>query len=412
MELRTVDLIRSKVSSERLRLVGEVHYDNPDYGTEYYWFDFDGQYAEHVNQLGNAWLVCLIPLAVTLNETLKICQPVDPLLFENVHELMRVWNRWYSHRKTVGIEAELDGEAVRRIPRGFGASLFSGGVDSFFTVLRHNTDHDWPGRKKINDLLCIWGFDIPPGNPAAFGRMKSLLDKAARSLDKNLIDIGSNLRETKWMMSDWAGLSHACFLASVGLCLEPRYDYILIPSSFTYEQLHPWGSHTLTDPLLSTSCCRIFHDGASYDRIQKTEYISQFKIATASLKVCWDSQSDENCQRCSKCYRTIATMFLLGKLQDCKTLNSRIFKIEELKRVYIEDKGEEILIAAVRDLAFAKGEKKLARAINRSITLSRWANRSLRYLFRLKRIKGIGFVCEPFKRLLVAILPGIQRHLF
>lgn len=47
------------------------------------------------------------------------------------------------------------------------------------------------------------------------------------------------------------------------------YARALIPSTYRYDELLPWGSQPLTDPLLGTSRLTIVHDGADFSRADK-----------------------------------------------------------------------------------------------------------------------------------------------
>ncbi len=70
-------------------------------------------------------------------------------------------------------------------------SLFSGGVDSFYTVL---TPRAWP----IDDLLVIHGaFDLMYAKRESFDRVQARLQAAADALGKVLIPSATNLLHTR-----------------------------------------------------------------------------------------------------------------------------------------------------------------------------------------------------------------------
>ncbi len=255
MQLKSRDIAPSPVAPDRVRLSGEVTYDRGPIRSEVYWFDVPERYAASLSVSGNPWLVCLIPLAVTLGEPLRICEPVDRRLLENVAELMRIWKCWYPHLHVVPLEAESVESSEPTIARKIGA-FFSGGVDSFFTALWHADRSESAARVRIDDLLTVWGFDVPLANVDAFRRMRDVLRRAAEDLGIELIDVATNVRDTRWQQTDWTYLSHNCALGGVALALEGRYRKMLMASTGGYRDLLPWGSHVLTDPLLSTSMNR------------------------------------------------------------------------------------------------------------------------------------------------------------
>jgi hypothetical protein len=366
MQLSHINIAKSPSNDGRVRLSGKVAYDDKTIKPEIYWFDVPEKYAEFLSSSGSPWLVCLLPLALTLGEPLRICAPVDRVLLQGVQELMRIWKCWYPHLHVVPIEAEMV-DTKPQEASGRTASFFSGGVDSFFTILRHqNGNSDSFPETHIDDLLCIWGFDIPLRNTDAFRRMRETLQRAASDLGNELIDIATNLRETRFRQSDWGHLSHGCALASVALVLERRYSKVLLASSYGYKYLKPWGSHPLTDPLLSTARTEIFHDGAAFDRVEKTEFIAKSEIAMRTLRVCWKSYSDENCCACDKCYRTMTTLALLGALDRCTTLRCRSFDIRKIPRIYLPAETDRIFFREVQALALQKRRLDVARDIDRS----------------------------------------------
>ena len=383
-----------------MRLSGEVVYDNKDYQPEVYWFDVPDKYGEYLSDSGNPWLACLLPLAAVLGEPLKISKPTDRLLIENGQELMYIWKRWYPHLTVIPIEAEL--AETQSSEAHLTGSLFSGGVDSYFTALRHNKDSALVTSIPIDDLLCVWGFDIPLKNVDAFWRMRDVLKSAAHQLGKELIDVATNLRETRWLMSGYGPLSHGAALASVGLTLEKRYSKILIPGTHAYDNLMPNGSHPLTDPLFSTSRTRIIHDGAGFDRVEKTEFIAKSKVARQSLRVCWESHTDKNCQSCNKCYRTMMTLMLFGALKGCATFDESNLEMTKIRRIYSKDDNDRSLLREVQTLALRKGRADIARAIERSFRYSKRLDLYLRIARSLDTKRFVWRLSKPLVRHLLA----------
>src|SRR5262249_28976707 len=120
----------------RVRLSAQVRYDDAKLPAETYWFDVPERYAGGLSATGNAWLVCLAPLAATLGGPLRISLPVDRLLARNVGELLSIWTGWYPELRTVPLELEVSDRELEGTLGRTGA-FFSGGIDSFYTVLRN-----------------------------------------------------------------------------------------------------------------------------------------------------------------------------------------------------------------------------------------------------------------------------------
>jgi len=373
MDLVRVEIIESPQRAGHARLCGDVAYDDRAASPERYWFEVPREQAEALSLSGNAWLACLLPLAVTRREPLRIAAPVDRTLLNHAPELMRIWRSWYRHLTLVPIEAE-PAPASSLAPAGsHNAALFSGGVDSWFTVLRPREAEPSggeDGRQGIDDLLTVWGFDVPLDAHHAFARMADRFRRVAAELGRGFVSVATNLRATRWRQADWGGLAHGCALVASGLSLERRYGRLLIAATGGYRDLHPWGSHPLTDPLLSTATTTVAHDGAAFTREQKLTLLAKSPMALRTLRVCWRSGTDENCGACNKCYRTMVQLELLGALDRCGTLPHGPVDLERLSRVYCAYSWDFREFGDIRRLALERGRPDVARAAERAMRRS------------------------------------------
>lgn len=353
----------------RVRLVGEVRYDGQGSKAEKFWFDLPSRFEDSISESGNPWLVCLLPLAAQRGEALRLARPVDRQLMDNAHRLMKIWRGWYPGMHEVSIEADLLPDVPGAVEGRTGA-FFSGGVDSFFTVLQCARSRDAPGTLKIDDLITVWGFDIPLTDKAAFERMKRSLGEAAQSLGTGLIDVATNLRATSLHACSWPGLLHGAALASVGLVLEPYFRKLLIAATDDFSDTTPWGSHPLVDPLFSTSHTEVVLHGAKVSRIQKLETIARSEAALRALRVCWRSGDDHNCGKCAKCYCTMLHLHLLGVLDRCETFSHVRFDATRAERLYSRGPEVRAYLNAMKALAVSQGRDEIARAIEIGITRS------------------------------------------
>src|ERR1700744_5718174 len=94
MELVGVRVEESPSTRGRVRLVGEVAYDDRPGAPEQYWFDVPEELAGDLSLSGNPWLACLLPLAVVRREPLRLSRPCDPVLVANASRLMKIWCGW------------------------------------------------------------------------------------------------------------------------------------------------------------------------------------------------------------------------------------------------------------------------------------------------------------------------------
>jgi hypothetical protein len=368
--------IRTEAGSRpgRVRLVGEVRYD--DRATEDYWFEAPEEFAEALSHSGNPWLACLLPLAVTLRQPLRLRLPIDPLLSQNAARLMRTWTGWYPRLRVVPIEADIEAPDAQTQPET--AAFFSGGVDSFYTVLRNREASDRARAPRIQRLLCVRGFDIDLENIAEYERLRSRLASAARDLDLELVEIATNLRDVRFRQTEWGRLSHGSVLASLALALERRFEAVYIAATYTGgTPIRPWGSHPQTDPLFSTSRTRIIHDGDGIARMEKTEYVGRCEAALRSLHVCPRRRSSENCGDCRKCFLVMLTMELAGALSRCSTFPSATTNLDRVRCTYLKSPSYEYLFEQIQIRARAAGRFDIVAAIEESLTRTRRLNRLL-----------------------------------
>lgn len=386
MIVKNIEITTSPLSADRTCVRADVICDDKTLPPEVYWIDVPRSRSDHLSDSGNPWLALLLSLAVHLGEPLKISKPVDRELFVNVHELMRVWNCWYPQLKPIPIEAEIQ-EVPSKRPAKVTGALFSGGVDAWFTLLSHNEILNRPDRIPIHDLLCVWGLDIFLENPSEFRALRDALVAATSGLDVEFVDVATNLHHTKWLTkAEWGPVAHGSVLASIGHALSRRYSRVLIPSTHRYDDPVPWGSHPLTDPLLSSSLTKIVHDGAGFSRVEKTEALLKSEAALKSLQVCWETRSYRNCEACSKCYRTMTTLFLLGALDRCPRFTTRKIDKRKLARIFARNESERAFLREVHDLAVRTEHPDIARAIDRSFRYSRRLELCLRTATRLLRL--------------------------
>jgi hypothetical protein len=395
MELIGIEIQDSPLTPGCVRLIGSVVYDDLPGQPEEYWFDVPERYASSLSTTGNPWLVALLPLAVTLRQPLRLALPVDQKLLENVQELQRIWTCWYPHLSSVPVTAELAGPA-RSDRIGKTAAFFSGGVDSWFTLLWHSAERAEPKRIEIDELLCVWGFDVPLDNPGGFRQLHAVLKGVAGDLEKELVDVATNLRQTRWQHADWTFLSHGPALASVGLALEGCYSRVLIASSSGYSDLGPWGSHVVTDHLFSSAGTAFIHDGAAFSRVRKTQLVAQSDLALQSLRVCWKSRGQHNCCACEKCYRTMLALELFGALGNCSTFQEAKLDLASVERIY----APFALSSEYRDLlagATQCGRLDIVAAIERILSRSARLDVWLKFLAMLDRKRLLWRLAGPLK---------------
>ena len=249
-------------------------------------------------------------------------------LFDRLNEIQKIYSSWNKDLKIIDIIAETTLEAL---PFNNVGSFFSAGVDSTHTLLR-NID-------EISHLIIFNIFDYGNDKDAWENRVKKQTE-FAQSIDKILIPVETNARQ--WFQDrniSWL-FAHGLFLSSVGGVFGLKRSYI--PASHTYDELFPWGSHPMSDPMWSTESTEVIHHGAGYRRSEKMREILENKVLADNLQTCW-MYTHKNCGECPKCARSILAIHLLDeetksfprydKKSTLKLLKSR----DESGVTYLED---------------------------------------------------------------------------
>jgi hypothetical protein len=267
------------------------------------------------------------PVAATLlpamrkGWSIETAAPVSARVLAALPTIQEIIHSWDDRHTPIAVRAAAHASGPHDGDSGDVAVFFSGGVDSFYTLLKHS--------KQISHLIFIIGFDVPLSDHALRSKVLGALEQAAQRLGLPLIKVETNLRHFADRYDYWE-LYHGAALASVALMLSATLSSIYVPASDTYADLYPWGSHPLLDPLWSTESLSIIHDGCEATRLTKTARLATSTVALETLRVCWRNPgSAYNCGRCEKCLRTMVALAAVEALDRCKTFETPL----DLRRV-------------------------------------------------------------------------------
>lgn len=254
----------------------------------------------------------------------------------SIQNLFNFWDKNYFHKTQ--IIAPVDNYKSTSILSGKSACFFTGGVDSFYTLLKN--------KNEISDIIFVHGFDIKLEQENFRNEVSANLRSIASSLSLNLVEIETNLRDYLDDFVHWE-LSHGAALSFVGHCLSNKYDRIFIASSYTYsmEDSFAWGSHPFLDHFWGGGKLEFILDGCDKTRPEKVKFISSYNTALQHLRVCWINPVDKknlvnqyNCGRCEKCVRTMLSLFIENKLDECKTFKNHLTP-KLIRKLKIRKKG-------------------------------------------------------------------------
>ena len=201
------------------------------------------------------------------------------------------------------------------------AVLFTGGVDSLTTYIRH--------REEDPLLISMAGADVAHDDQEAWRRNREIVESFARERGLESTFVGTDMHgfldgqqlrahyqhhlDSTW----WASVQHG--LGLLGLCAPLAYangiSDLSIAATHTAAFDEPWGSHPAIDDEVSWAGTTAHHDGYDLSRQEKLGVIANYVDQHApdlTIRACHEASDGGNCNRCEKCARTITGLLLSG----------------------------------------------------------------------------------------------------
>jgi hypothetical protein len=259
------------------------------------------------------FVVALLLLAMQNGEDIEVKGSLSRKFYEGLERYQRVFQAWFPHRfKLIEIRCSELRSDVRSKTMGRGAA-FSGGVDSFYTLLEL--------KERLTHTIFMAGFDMPVNLTWSIGELTRSFSRMMNDLGIEFIAGSTNIR-TFVNTVDWTN-AHGPALMATALFFKHRLSDFYIPSSYTEGSYPRWGTHPELDPLLSSESMSFVHHGSDVNRVQKLKLVSRFPMTYERLRVCWIQDIGlKNCGACEKCVRTQIALEILGVLPKYRTFKN------------------------------------------------------------------------------------------
>ena len=272
----------------------------------------------------------LLP-ALHFGDRLTLDQALDPVWSANAGRLVAIFHDWWRYPRLVPeaptASLEADGAApssagqsrpansepgaarpAEAASRGAVALFFSGGVDSFYSLLH--------GGRRPDLLVTVQGFDVALDDAHRMAAVERTLRAVGEAHGIRTAVVRTNLRDHPRVRALAWERAHGGALAAVGLLLGGEASEVWISSSIARHRERSWGSHWRTDPLFSSSRVGIRQIGMELRRTEKIPRIAGDPLARRHLRVCWENRASEgNCSRCAKCLITRLVLAGCGALE-------------------------------------------------------------------------------------------------
>lgn len=261
--------------------------------------------------------VCMSALgAMKHGLDILITDPVSKTFLANQQRLMGIFTDWFPEFLLPNMQAEhvcqIESKNSGRV-----GSFFTGGVDSFYTFIKHRSD--------ITDLIYVHGYDVQLEDMEKRQDISAMGAAIERDTGVRFIEIETNAVRLFKDHGKWGLHGHGYGLGTIVRLLDDYLERIYIPSSFAEAELMPWASHPDTDVLFADEAIEVIHDGCEAGRTEKIKLIANSSMALQHLRVCWKkTEGTYNCGVCEKCLRTMTTLYGLGKLSAATTFPSAL----------------------------------------------------------------------------------------
>lgn len=283
------------------------------------WMDINENYAKYLCiERADAFVVLLLPLAMSLGEDIKCESPVtDDVMYGIERDLVPILTKYSDGFQHISIIAENAPAIPNEGAVGTGCSC---GVDSLYTI-KTNLNSDYK-RLDITHLCLFNNLTYTENRITLWNKQIERTSKVARNLNLPLLICNSNCMKMLPVPVDYNYLNTYAILFFVFSLQKLFTKYYLSSANFDYstfsvknaDKINCTYYDLLTLSRLSTNQLKLISAGGAFTRYEKVKAIADWDIAKKHLKVC--NEGEKNCGICGKCKRTIMSLEAWGLLHN------------------------------------------------------------------------------------------------
>ena len=260
------------------------------------------------------------PICWFLGATLKV-KTLDKNFFYSIEKVKAEFAKFYPEILFRNSKLIVEDWEEIEYPNHNKAMLFSGGVDALYTYSKLES--------KEVQLITIHGADIEIDNLNQWERIKDITLSLELTKQNSNFFIRSNVRRfyrskvEKLIYNNnqdwWTLIQHGLSLTSYisPIAYNNNIGEVYIGSTFEFSKNNfTWGSSYI-DNYIAWGSSNVIHHGQDANRLEKMKFLSDYfekvNIQTP-FRVCYHHLNNKlNCSVCTKCYRAIITLIILGK---------------------------------------------------------------------------------------------------
>ena len=283
------------------------------------WFSFPEGYKNFISDQSDGFIASLILRAMRLGENIEVRGETSSRLAYGLKEYQAIYNAWLPKQlKTISVNYQKMNTSTDQLsPKGVGTA-FSGGVDSFHTLSLNLPQNQLNMPYQITHGLFVHGFDISLAEKKQYNTLLSHYEALFKHLGIILLTAKTNIRQFYAYQVGWL-YTHGGPLIGTALVLGKLFRTFYIPATYVYPNLAPAGTSPLSDHLLSTEDTQIIHHGATTNRSEKMDCLTQWQPTYENLRVCIYPQKaigHLNCGKCEKCIPAMAHLFFYDQIKN------------------------------------------------------------------------------------------------
>lgn len=180
---------------------------------------FTSQTVSLQPNLESALLLNVLP-AMHQNQRLTLTQPVSATLIKNLEAFSKVFTTWHPDYHPLHIDCAHTAQAGTKGTGRVGC-FFTGGVDSFYTFLKH--------QREITDLIYVHGYDLDLNDGPRRQAISAMGAAIAAQTGVRFVEIETDSREWFLPFGDWRLHGHGLALGAAGRSRGPWIKFISRP---------------------------------------------------------------------------------------------------------------------------------------------------------------------------------------
>lgn len=279
------------------------------------YYEVEKRYEESlVIERSDSFFVGLLPYALSKGDSIQSEAPISEKLMYQVQNHLLPGLHKYGEMSLIDVTAETTSKKLNT-QEAVGTG-FSGGVDSFYTLASH-LDSQIKGFKVTHLTFLNVGSHGDFGGEEArklFNERSQLAKDYSKEMDMELILIDSNISEIVNMTYI---KSHTFRSLAAILALQKLFHVYYYSSGYDLNHFEITKEDTaaydlLNMHVLSTEDISFYSTGSTTTRLEKVQYIADYKPSYEFLNVC--QVSEHNCGTCEKCRRTMLELYATSNL--------------------------------------------------------------------------------------------------